>query len=60
MTLEHWIAWNGLVMERPRAATRVLTHLLERERPQLPTGQEAMRAWAARLLLATLDLLGML
>lgn len=60
VTTEQWLIWNRLVTERPKAVTRTLTREQERERPELPEETEAMRRWAARLLLSTLDRLGML
>ena len=59
LTTEQWITWHRLVMERPRELVRMLTQALERERMELPPEAGAMRAWAAQLLLSTLDEMGM-
>jgi len=59
LTTEQWITWHRLVMERPEELVRVLTQLLEREQTELPPEVGAMRAWAAHLLLSTLDAMGM-
>lgn len=59
VTTEQWLTWNRLVTERPKVVTRTLTRELEGERPELPEETEAMRRWAAGLLLSTLDRLGM-
>lgn len=59
LTTEHWIIWHRLVMERPEELVRMLTQVLEREQTELPPEAGAMRAWAAHLLLSTLDEMGM-
>ena len=60
VTTEQWFTWNRLVQGHPRAVVRMVTRELERERVMLPGDREAMRTWAARLLLSTLDRMGML
>src|SRR6266404_4826341 len=55
VTTEQWLNWNRLATERPRAASQMLTRVLERERVPLPSELEAMRQWAAQVLLSTLD-----
>ena len=59
LTTEQWMIWHELVMERPEELVRVLTQVLEREQMELPPEAGAMRAWAAHLLLSTLDEMGM-
>ncbi len=59
VTTDQWLMWNRLVTERESLLVRSMTRALERERLMLPTGMDTMRAWAARLLLITLDCLGM-
>ena len=59
VTTEQWNTWNHLALNGPDALTRTITKELEKEKPTLPTEKERMRAWAARLLVATLDRLGM-
>ena len=59
VTAEQWMTWNRLALIGPEALTRTITKELETEKPTMPSEKEPMRAWAARLLLATLDRLGM-
>ncbi len=59
LTTEQWIIWHRLVMERSEELVRMLTQVLEREQTELPPETEAMQAWAAQLLLSTLDEMGM-
>ena len=59
VTTDQWLTWNRLVTERESLLIRSITRVLERERMPLPTEMDAMRIWAARLLLITLDCLGM-
>jgi hypothetical protein len=60
VTTEQWLTWNRLWAEHPRALARAVTQELERERLGLPQGREAMRTWAAQVLLSTLDRLEVL
>ncbi len=60
VTTEQWLTWTRLVTEHPRALARTVTGQLERERLALPQGREAIRSWAAQVLLSTLDRLGLL
>lgn len=59
VTTDQWSTWNHLALHGPEALVLTITRELEREKPLLPSDPEAMRTWAARLLLATLDRLGM-
>lgn len=59
VTTDQWSTWNHLALHGPEALALTLTRELERERPPMPSDPEAMRIWAARLLVATLDRLGM-
>ena len=59
LTTEQWMIWHRLVMERPEELVRMLTRVLEREQTELPPEADAMRGWAAQLLLSTLDEMGM-
>jgi len=59
VTTEQWMTWNHLVLNGPDALTRIITKELEKEKPMLPLEKESMRVWAAQLLMATLDRLGM-
>lgn len=60
VTTEQWLTWNRLTAEHPRALARTVMRELKRERRSQPQDKEAMRAWAAQVLLSTLDRLGML
>lgn len=60
VTTEQWLTWNHLALNGPQALTRTITRELKRERTPIPVEQAAMKTWAARLLLATLNRLGML
>ena len=60
ITTEQWLTWNRLLTLHEQAVARMVRRELEREKPALPMDMEAMRTWAARLLLSTLDRLGML
>lgn len=59
VTTEQWLMWNQLAMDHEEEVLRTMTSILERERMDLPRETEAMRNWAAWLLLATLDRMGM-
>lgn len=59
VTTEQWLTWNRLTLNQGAAVTRMVTRELEQERTPLPMEPEALRPWAASLLLATLDRLGM-
>ena len=60
VAIEQWLTWNRLAAERPQALARTVMRELRRERLSLPQDKEAMRSWAAQVLLSTLDRLGML
>jgi hypothetical protein len=59
VTTDQWLSWNRLVTRHMRALARMVTRELEREQSELPVEREAMRVWASRLLLSTLDRMGM-
>ena len=59
VTIDDWLTWNQMVMEEREELLRTMTIILEWERMELPTEAEAMRNWAAWLLLATLERMGM-
>jgi hypothetical protein len=60
VTLEQWLIWNQLVMDREEELVEEMTRVLEWEEAELPCEPEAMRAWAAWLVLNSLDRMGML
>ena len=59
LTTDQWATWNHLALHGPEALALTLTRELEREKSPMPSDPEAMRTWAARLVVATLDRLGM-
>lgn len=59
VALDQWHTWNRLVLERPKVVSRMLRRIWEGEKAALPSEPEAMRRWAANLLLSSLDRLGM-
>lgn len=52
---DEWLTWNQLVLDCHDELIAVLDQVLDEERVLLPTCLEAMREWAAWLVLATLD-----
>lgn len=60
VTSEAWLTWNQLAMDREEELVEAMTHILEREQLTPPQKTEALRQWAAGLLLSTLDELQML
>ena len=60
LTNDEWLTWNQLVLEQEGELRQTMTELMEREGITLPSDQQAMRHWAAFLVLSTLDQLGML
>jgi hypothetical protein len=55
LTAEQWMTWNQLMADRETEVMEAILRVAERERTGLPTRPEAMRAWAAWLVLSTLD-----
>lgn len=55
VTTDQWLSWNQLNMDRPDELSETIDQLLEEERVELPIELEAMREWAAWLLVSTLD-----
>ena len=60
VTTEQWLAWSQLTMERQQELVSTTTRVLEGEGMELPSEVDAMRNWAACLLLSTLDQMGMM
>ena len=54
-----WLAWNQFALMRAESLSLAVTEVLERERTDLPDDLPALRAWAANLVLMTLDHLRM-
>lgn len=59
VTTSQWITWNELMLDRQQELVEEVTNLLDEERLRMPPGREALRSWAACLLLLTLDRMGM-
>lgn len=59
VTTEQWLTWSHLALNGPDALSRTLTKELLKERSPLPMELEALKSWAARIMVATLDRLGM-
>ena len=59
LTTEQWMTWNQLAMDREAELVRAVTRVVDREATELPQERQAMRAWAAWLVLSTLDEMGM-
>ena len=57
---QQWLDWHHLALMRPERLTAVMNYILETEQRELPQEQEAMRLWAASLMLNTLDQLEMM
>jgi hypothetical protein len=57
---QQWLDWHHLVLTRPEELIAAMNLLLEEQQRKLPQEQEAMRLWAASLLLNTLDQLEMM
>lgn len=55
VTIDEWLTWNELVIERKAELVRTITMILESEKTDIPLAADSMRTWAASLLLATLD-----
>ena len=60
ITSQQWLDWHHLVLMKPKELTVAMNSILETEQRKLPRGREAMRLWAASLLLSTLDQLEMM
>ena len=59
VTDEQWMLWNRLRSSHPWAIERTLAREVEREAIPIPEQPSALPGWAAQMLLATLDRLGM-
>lgn len=60
VTTDQWLTWNQEALERQEELIQTMTEVLEEEKMELPSELEAMRNWAACLLLSTLDRMEML
>jgi len=57
---QQWLDWHHLALMKPEELTAAMNLVLETEQRELPRQREAMRFWAASLLLNTLDQLEMM
>ncbi len=57
---QQWLDWHHLALMNPRRLIAAMNRVLQREQRKLPRELEAMRTWAASLLLNTLDQLEMM
>jgi len=55
ITSQQWLDWHHLALMKPEELLIAINLVLETEQPRLPTELEAMRRWAASLMLKTLD-----
>ncbi len=55
ITSQQWLDWHHLAFTTPKRLIATMNVVLERERWSLPRQWEAMRTWAASVLLSTLD-----
>jgi hypothetical protein len=55
ITSQQWLDWHHLASTTPKRLIAAMNFVLERERRSLPRQREAMRTWAASVLLSTLD-----
>jgi hypothetical protein len=57
---QQWLDWHHWVLTQPEQLVAVMNVVLESEQRSLPRDPEAMRLWAASLMLSTLDQLEMM
>ena len=57
---QQWFDWYYLSLMKPETLTAAMNRVLETERRKVPQRREALRTWAASLLLSTLDQLEMM
>jgi hypothetical protein len=55
ITSQQWLDWIHLALMKPEELIVAMNFILETEQRKLPREREAMRLWAASLLLNTLD-----
>ena len=60
ITSQQWLDWHHLALMKPEELTLAMNFILETEQRELPWEREAMRLWAASLMLSTLDQLEMM
>ncbi len=57
---QQWLDWHHLTHMKPKELIAAMNLVLETEQRKLPREREAMRLWAASLMLSTLDQLEMM
>ena len=57
---QQWMDWHHLALMEPEELATAMNFVLETQRRTLPQEGEAMRLWAASLMLNTLDQLDMM
>jgi hypothetical protein len=57
---QQWLDWHHLALMKPEELIAAMSFILETEQREFPREREAMRLWAASLLLSTLDQLQMM
>jgi hypothetical protein len=60
ITSQQWLDWHHLALMKPEELIAAMNFILETEQREFPREREAMRVWAASLLLSTLDQLQMM
>ena len=60
ITSQQWLDWHHLALMKPEELTLAMNFILETVQREFPREREAMRLWAASLLLSTLDQLEMM
>ena len=52
---QQWVDWHHLALMKPEELIAAMNFVLEAEQRHIPREREAMRLWAASLMLSTLD-----
>ncbi|NLE58115.1 MAG: hypothetical protein GX616_07135 [Planctomycetes bacterium] len=60
ITSQQWFDWHHLALMKPEELIAAMNLVLETGRLELPRHPEAMRTWAACLMLSTLDQLDLM
>ena len=55
ITSQQWLDWHHLALMKPEELIAAMNFMLETEQREFPREREAMRLWAASLMLNTLD-----
>ena len=55
ITSQQWLDWHHLALMRPEELVAAMNSILAMERKRLPQQPEALRNWAASLMLRALD-----